>query len=117
MSNTEPTTPAAAPADMTVLRGGDDFAVKTNAGVDLTVFIRLLPVVEMKRYLALYDDFAEMCAFVVGWEIDKINTLTEDSLYALYRRITEINDPRFDRWLKQRDAAVEKFKALRSPTS
>lgn len=114
---TEPTKPTAtAPApvsDMIVLRGGDDFSITRKDGKTQAVFVRLVPVSDMKKYLSVYDDFAEMCALVTGLSLVEVDNLTDDSLYALYARAIELNDPRFDRWMRQRAAAVEKFTALR----
>jgi hypothetical protein len=102
---------------MTVLRGGEDFEATLIDGKKHVVFIRLIPIAEMKKYLSLYDEFAEMVAFATGEEIKSLKSLTEDSLYALYKRITEINDPRLDRWLRERAAAVAKFNALQTTTA
>ena len=108
----QPDTKPAAVSGTIILKGGDNFTVTLIDGRTHNVFIRLIPIAEMRDYVLIYDDFSKVIALATNEDVDKLKNLSEDSFYALYNRITEINDPRLDRWLRERLSAVGKFKAL-----
>ena len=106
--STEPTTPPSAPvpSGMTVVNGGEKFvAVKADGGTQ-EVFIRLVKIREMDDYLLRYENISELVQFVTGTDADFVDSLDDDSLYELNRRVRAVNDPRFDRWVSEKAATV-----------
>lgn len=94
------------PGPMTVLKGGVNFTVTTTEGKTEEVFIRLVPISQMEDYLARYESIVALCVFVVQKDIAWFDGLTEDAAFALNRRVRELNDPRFDRWVSEQAQTV-----------
>ncbi|WP_043586668.1 hypothetical protein [Geminisphaera colitermitum] len=108
MSNENSTTPAApaAPSKMTVVNGGEPFVATMIGGNTEPLTIRLIPIRQMDEYLFRYEDIVGLVALATGKEPEFFDGMDEESLYALNRRVRELNDPRFDRWVSEKAATV-----------
>ena len=80
-------------------------AVKLD-GTNEAVSVRLIPIRLAEDYFVKEANMAEFvelsCSKPAGWA----DSLTDDSLYQLDRISRDINDPRFDRLMSQRQVQV-----------
>lgn len=107
------------PKPMAVLKGGENFTVTLADGETTEeVFVRIVPISQMDEYLARYESITALVSFVVKKDVAWLDGLADDSLYALNRKVREMNDPRFDRWVSEQRATVgNKLKSLLQQTN
>ncbi|EIP96876.1 hypothetical protein OpiT1DRAFT_01303 [Opitutaceae bacterium TAV1] len=93
---------------MTVVIGSEPFDVTLSDGSTECLTISLVPIRLMDEYLLRYEDIVGLVSLATAKdkEPEFFDGVTEDSLYALNRRVRELNDPRFDRWVSEKAATV-----------
>ncbi len=89
-------------ANNAIIGGGINLAVKTNAGAEETVTVRLLKIREFPDYLRLVDQEERLAEFLCNQPEGWAETLTVDSLLDICEQGHGINFKNACRWGERR---------------
>ncbi len=98
------------------LYGEAEVTVTTREGKTEKVKVRALPLRELREYTESQDDDSALAELLTGKEIDFIDKLTDESVYAIVDKGRELNHPRMANWVKRRAQSVKKLEPLLEET-
>lgn len=90
----------------TNINGGKQITITHFDGTEETVTVRLVPLTLASKYFEHVSEIVDFVALAVDKTAVDVAKWTDDTIFAVDKLARELNDPRFDRWLKRQEEAV-----------